>query len=108
MAAIVAQIAVVDVYGRAHAFTGEKNPKWCGHILGDGYAVVGNVLAGEQVVKAMAKAFEDSASEPLAERLVRAVEAGYGARRVVFLETDRRAASDFPQFPRRRAEDLAR
>lgn len=73
------QIGVVDVYGRAHAFTGEKNPKWCGHVLGDGYAVVGNVLAGEQVVKAMAKAFEDSASEPLAERLVRSVEAGRDA-----------------------------
>ena len=73
------QIAVVDVYGRAHAFTGEKNPKWCGHVLGDGYAVAGNVLASEGVVKAMAKAFEDSAAEPLAERLVRAVEAGRDA-----------------------------
>ena len=73
------QLAVVDVYGRAHAFTGEKNPKWCGHVTGDGYAVAGNVLAGEQVVKAMAKAFEDSASEPLAERLVRSVEAGRDA-----------------------------
>ena len=73
------QLAVVDVYGRAHAFTGEKNPKWCGHVTGDGYAVAGNVLAGEQVVKAMAKAFEDSAAEPLAERLVRSVEAGRDA-----------------------------
>jgi uncharacterized Ntn-hydrolase superfamily protein len=73
------QIAVVDVYGRAHAFTGEKNPVWAGHIVGDGFAVAGNVLAGEGVVKAMAKAFEDGADQVLAERLVRAVEAGRDA-----------------------------
>lgn len=73
------QIAMVDVYGRAHAFTGGKNPAWCGHVLGEGYAVAGNVLAGEGVVKAMAKAFEDSPSEPLAERLMRSVEAGRDA-----------------------------
>ena len=73
------QILVVDVYGRAHAFTGEKNAVWAGHIVGDGYAVAGNVLAGEGVVKAMARAFEDSADESLAERLLRAVEAGRDA-----------------------------
>ena len=73
------QIAVVDVYGRAHAFTGGKNPVWAGHIVGDGFAVAGNVLAGEGVVKAMAKAFEDGTDQVLAERLVRAVEAGRDA-----------------------------
>ncbi len=73
------QIHVVDVYGRAYAFTGAKNAPWCGHILGDGYAVAGNVLAGEGVVKAMAQAFEASNQEFLAERLVRAVEAGRDA-----------------------------
>ena len=73
------QLAVVDIYGRAHAFTGANNPKWCGQVTGDGYAVIGNVLAGEVVVQAMAKAFEDSSSEPLAERLVRSVEAGRDA-----------------------------
>jgi uncharacterized Ntn-hydrolase superfamily protein len=61
------QVSVVDVYGRAHAVTGARNP--CS----------GNVLVGVQVVKAMAKAFESSADEMLAERLVRAVEAGRDA-----------------------------
>ncbi len=73
------QVAVVDVYGRAHAVTGAKNPKWAGHQVGEGYAAAGNVLVGEQVVKAMAKAFEASSSEALAERLMRAVEAGRDA-----------------------------
>lgn len=73
------QIAVVDVYGRAHAVTGARNPIWCGHRTGEGYVCSGNVLAGEQVVAAMAQAFEASEAESLAERLVRAVEAGRDA-----------------------------
>jgi uncharacterized Ntn-hydrolase superfamily protein len=73
------QISVVDIYGRAHAVTGARNPLWCGHRIGDGYVCAGNVLAGEQVVAAMAQAFEAGAGEPLAERLVRAVEAGRDA-----------------------------
>ncbi len=73
------QILVVDVYGRTHAFTGAKSPSWAGHILGEGFAVAGNVLAGEAVVKGMARAFENSEGEPLAERLMRAVEAGRDA-----------------------------
>ena len=73
------QIHVVDVYGRAHAFTGERNAAWAGHIVGEGYSVAGNVLAGEGVVKAMARAFEDGADQSLSERLVRAIEAGRDA-----------------------------
>ncbi|MBK7473467.1 MAG: DUF1028 domain-containing protein [Betaproteobacteria bacterium] len=73
------QIAVVDVYGRAHAATGKRNAIWAGHHVGDGYVCSGNVLAGEQVVAAMAQAFEACAGAMLAERLMRAVEAGRDA-----------------------------
>lgn len=73
------QILVVDVYGHAHAHTGERNPAWCGHHIGEGYVTAGNVLAGPGVVAAMAAAFEASEAEPLAERLLRAVEAGRDA-----------------------------
>lgn len=73
------QIAVVDIYGRAHAVTGSRNAAWAGHVVGEGYAASGNVLVGEQVVKAMAKSFETSGGELLAERLMRAVEAGRDA-----------------------------
>jgi uncharacterized Ntn-hydrolase superfamily protein len=73
------QILVVDVYGHAHAHTGERNPAWCGHHIGEGYVAAGNVLAGPGVVAAMAAAFEASEAEPLAERLLRAVEAGRDA-----------------------------
>ncbi|MFO1266646.1 MAG: DUF1028 domain-containing protein [Rubrivivax sp.] len=73
------QLAVIDVYGRAAARTGQRNPAWCGHRVGEGVVCAGNVLAGPQVVDAMLAAFEADATLPLAERLVRAVEAGRDA-----------------------------
>jgi uncharacterized Ntn-hydrolase superfamily protein len=73
------QIAVVDVYGHAHAVTGARNPSWAGHQVGDGFVCSGNVLAGEQVVGAMARAFAADPDRALAERLLRSVEAGRDA-----------------------------
>ncbi len=69
------QVGIVDAKGRAAAFTGKKCLPWAGHIVGKGFAVQGNILAGEQVVKAMAKAFQETQGE-LAERLMAALEAG--------------------------------
>ncbi|MEJ7613388.1 MAG: DUF1028 domain-containing protein [Candidatus Fervidibacter sacchari] len=69
------QVGIVDAKGRAAAFTGKKCLPWAGHIVGKGFAVQGNILAGEQVVKAMAKAFRETQGE-LAERLMAALEAG--------------------------------
>ncbi len=69
------QVGIVDAKGRAAAYTGKKCLPWAGHIVGKGYAVQGNILAGERVVKAMAKAFEGAKGE-LAERLMAALEAG--------------------------------
>ena len=46
-------------------------------MTGDGYAIQGNILAGEFVVSAMQDAFEASDSdEPLARRLLAALSAG--------------------------------
>jgi len=69
------QVGIVDAKGRATAFTGKKCLPWAGHLVGKGYAVQGNILAGEQVVKRMAQAFENTKGE-LAERLMAALEAG--------------------------------
>ena len=70
------QIGIVAADGRAAARTGEACNEWAGHIAGDGFAVQGNILTGEAVITAMARAFEESAGEVLAERLLRALEAG--------------------------------
>jgi uncharacterized Ntn-hydrolase superfamily protein len=73
------QLAAVDAKGRAAARTGERNPSWAGHVIGDGFVAAGNVLVGERVVTNMAKAYEASASDPLGDRLMRAIEAGRDA-----------------------------
>jgi uncharacterized Ntn-hydrolase superfamily protein len=52
---------------------------WRGHLTGEGYAVMGNLLASEEVIATMAGVFEAATEEPLAERLVRALEAGQEA-----------------------------
>lgn len=73
------QIGIIDHDGRASAYTGERCIPWAGHLLGGGYVCLGNILAGEAVVKAMATAYERSSREPLYERLMLALEAGQEA-----------------------------
>ncbi len=72
------QLAVIDAEGRVRAYTGEDCSDWAGHIEGDNYSAQGNILAGEAVVREMARAFE-SAEGQLAERLMVALEAGQAA-----------------------------
>jgi uncharacterized Ntn-hydrolase superfamily protein len=73
------QLGAVTADGRAAAFTGADCLDWAGHRTGPGYAVQGNILAGEDVVAGMARAFEETAGSPLFERLVAALEAGQAA-----------------------------
>ena len=73
------QLAIVDKNGRVAAYTGERCIDWAGHVAGGGYVCLGNILTGEDVVKAMATAFERSVDEDLPERLMRALEAGQDA-----------------------------
>ena len=72
------QLAVIDAEGRVRAYTGEDCSDWAGHMEGENYSAQGNILAGEAVVREMARAFE-SAGGQLAERLMVALEAGQGA-----------------------------
>ena len=73
------QIAVIDRDGEAVGYSGPKTRGWSGHVVGDGYVSMGNVLAGRHVVDAMAKAYEAASSESFERRLLRAIEAGRDA-----------------------------
>jgi uncharacterized Ntn-hydrolase superfamily protein len=73
------QLIIVNKDGQTAAFTGNLATSWSGHLQGDNFAVAGNMLSGEKVLQAMAAAFEQSAKEELAERLLRALEAGQAA-----------------------------
>jgi uncharacterized Ntn-hydrolase superfamily protein len=72
------QLGVVDNEGRAATYTGERCLPWAGGRAGEHYAVQGNLLAGPQVVEAMAAAFEATEGD-LASRLVYALAAGQAA-----------------------------
>ncbi|MCC6783016.1 MAG: DUF1028 domain-containing protein [Planctomycetes bacterium] len=72
------QLGIVDARGGAASFSGDGCNAWAGGIVGGGFCVQGNILAGEAVVKAMAESFR--ASEGLLEdRLVAALAAGEAA-----------------------------
>jgi uncharacterized Ntn-hydrolase superfamily protein len=72
------QVAILDAQGRTAAFTSQTITDWKGHKCGVNYCAQGNTLTGPEVVDAMARTFESSASSgaPLAERLLDALEAG--------------------------------
>jgi uncharacterized Ntn-hydrolase superfamily protein len=75
------QLGIVDAKGRAASHTGAKCNAWAGHIVRPNFAVQGNILAGEAVVKAMAAAYEKAQSaegSELADWLVAALHAGEG------------------------------
>jgi uncharacterized Ntn-hydrolase superfamily protein len=72
------QLAVIDVGGRVKAYTGSGTSDWAGHIEGENYSVQGNILAGEAVVREMARAFEGTEGV-LAERMMAALDAGQAA-----------------------------
>ena len=72
------QIGVVDRDGGAAAHTGSACFEWAGHEIGDGFTCQGNILAGAEVVQAMAVRFRETHGE-LAERLVAALNAGQQA-----------------------------
>lgn len=72
------QVGVVDAQGRAATYTGSKCLPWAGGISGKHFAAQGNLLAGPQVIEAMAATFEATSGD-LATRLVRALAAGQAA-----------------------------
>lgn len=70
------QVGLVDAQGRGATFTGPACLDWAGGEAGDGFAIQGNILAGPQVVAAMADVWKESAGEAFERRLVAALAAG--------------------------------
>jgi uncharacterized Ntn-hydrolase superfamily protein len=70
------QLHVVDAAGRAAAHTGAACVDWCGHRIGEGFSVAGNMLAGREVVDAAFETYAAGTALPFPRRLVRALKAG--------------------------------
>jgi uncharacterized Ntn-hydrolase superfamily protein len=73
------QLAMVDASGATAWHHGERIKSVHGHAQADGCCAIGNILRNDQVPRAMVDAFAASATEHLAERLVRGLEAGLEA-----------------------------
>lgn len=69
------QVGIVDTNGGSANFTGKDCNPWAGGKKGTNYTCQGNLLAGPEVVDAMAEAFEKTKG-PLAWRIMAALEAG--------------------------------
>ena len=72
------QVGIVDAKGNVANYTGDECNEWAGAVSGKHYTAQGNILAGEAVVKAMGKAFEETEGE-LADKLMAALFAGQAA-----------------------------
>ena len=70
----VRQIAFVDAGGSLAAHTGSKCIEAAGHLIGDGFSVQANMMLNDDVVPAMASAYEQTGGD-LANRMMAALEA---------------------------------
>jgi uncharacterized Ntn-hydrolase superfamily protein len=75
----VRQLGAVDARGGSATFSGDECTTWYGGINGPNFAAQGNMLIRGETVSAMAESFQSTESHDLAERLLRALEAGQAA-----------------------------
>lgn len=76
------QFGIVDANGNAASFTGSECLAFAGHRNGKNFTVQGNILAGKEVIDAMATAFEaaqEAGKGELGDWLVAAVQAAEDA-----------------------------
>jgi uncharacterized Ntn-hydrolase superfamily protein len=69
------QVGIVSAKGASASWTGKGCMAYAGHVNGFCYAIQGNILVGDTVLKAMESAFLNTSGD-LPERLIAALEAG--------------------------------
>lgn len=76
----VRQYGIVDLdennQPRSAAYTGTFTTAYKGHILGENYAIQGNILLGPEILDSMEARFIRSEGKPLAERLMESLQGG--------------------------------
>lgn len=73
------QVGVIDRYGQTAVHSGNEALPLAAYTQGKGCIALGNLLASPDVPARMIAAFEESADQDLAERLMRSLEAGLDA-----------------------------
>lgn len=70
------QVGMIDIHGRMAVWSGDDNIPWAGHVQGRGFMTQGNRLVGAEVLEQVVLSMHDCEQLSLAERLVRAIQAG--------------------------------
>jgi len=70
------QLHIIDNQGNSAAHSGSECVTWFGHVGDRNLSVAGNMLAGEQVVRASFDSFRENERQPIVERLIAAMLAG--------------------------------
>ncbi|MBD3236172.1 MAG: DUF1028 domain-containing protein [Candidatus Eisenbacteria bacterium] len=73
------QVGIIDARGAVATWTGDSCMPWAGDSAGVAFGCQGNILVRAEVVAEMARAFQQTAGEELARRLIAALEAGQAA-----------------------------
>lgn len=73
------QLAILDKNGNVDTYTGKKCLESANHIIGENYSVQANMMLNDEVVPAMSKAFEENSNLPLAERVLKVLNAAQAA-----------------------------
>jgi uncharacterized Ntn-hydrolase superfamily protein len=74
----VRQVAMVDRGGRVAVHTGSRCIKHAGHSVGDQVSAQANIMERDTVPRAMVHAYTEAREQPLAERMLAALDAGEG------------------------------
>ena len=75
----VRQVAMLDANGNVSAFTGDNCIVYANQIIGDNFSVQANMMLNDKVVPIMAKTFQENSSLPLAERVLKVLQAAQKA-----------------------------
>ncbi|WP_299777344.1 DUF1028 domain-containing protein [uncultured Formosa sp.] len=73
------QVAMLDVNGAVNAFTGANCVESAHQIVGDNFSVQANMMLNDNVVPAMEGAFKTYSNLPLAERVIKVLQAAQAA-----------------------------
>lgn len=72
------QVAIINAKGQVAAYTGKECIRWAGQVIGNNFSVQGNILAGPEVLEAMATAFRETDGD-LVDKILASLEAGENA-----------------------------
>ena len=73
------QVGLIDYEGKIMGHTGRETVAWSGHLVGEQCVAAGNMLVGEDTVRAMVETFEGNPALELPDRLALALQHGHAA-----------------------------